>query len=241
MKEIVKKNILGVGISNATLEEVLEYVTFSLRKKVGKHYIVTPNPEILVLANRDSEFRKVLNKAEIALPDGVGVVLAGEFLGKSFKQRITGTDFVEALCREVSKRPVMVGFFGGGHKVAVKTAECLQRSYPDLKVAFAGGESDIKNIGNSLPYLDILFVALGAPKQEFWISENLAKLPISVAIGVGGAFDYISGNVPRAPIWLRNIGFEWLFRLILEPWRFKRQLALLQFLWLVIKERLSYV
>lgn len=87
--------------------------------------------------------------------------------------------------------------------------------------------------------IDILFVAFGAPKQEFWISEYLEKIPVKIAIGVGGAFDYISGKTPRAPLFLQNIGLEWLFRLIMQPWRIKRQLSLLQFIWLVIKEKLS--
>ena len=86
--------------------------------------------------------------------------------------------------------------------------------------------------------IDILFVAFGAPKQEFWINENLNKIPVKIAIGVGGAFDHISGKVPRAPLIIRRLGMEWLFRLIVQPWRFKRQLALIEFIWLVLKERL---
>jgi len=84
-----------------------------------------------------------------------------------------------------------------------------------------------------------LFVAFGAPKQEFWISENLNKIPVKVAIGVGGAFDYISGKIPRAPRFIRNIGFEWLFRLVVQPWRMKRQLSLIKFAWLIAKEKIS--
>jgi N-acetylglucosaminyldiphosphoundecaprenol N-acetyl-beta-D-mannosaminyltransferase len=110
------------------------------------------------------------------------------------------------------------------------------------------GQEDIKNVEkNSLntEYLipntgiGILFVAFGAPKQEFWINENLDKIPVKVAIGVGGAFDYISGKTPRAPTFIRSIGLEWLFRLVVQPWRIKRQLALIEFIWLVVKEKLS--
>lgn len=89
--------------------------------------------------------------------------------------------------------------------------------------------------------IDILFVAFGAPKQEMWISKNLNKIPVKIAIGVGGAFDYISGKTLRAPGFIRNIGLEWLFRLIAQPWRIKRQLALLEFIWLVIKEKLKKI
>jgi N-acetylglucosaminyldiphosphoundecaprenol N-acetyl-beta-D-mannosaminyltransferase len=87
--------------------------------------------------------------------------------------------------------------------------------------------------------IDILFVALGAPKQEFWINKNLDKIPVKVAIGVGGAFDYISGKTPRAPTFIRSVGLEWLFRLVVQPWRIKRQLALIEFIRLVVKEKLS--
>lgn len=239
MNEIVKKNLLGVGVSDATYKEVLEYIVKSVEKGRGKYYIVTPNPEILVLANRSKELKKALNSAKLALPDGVGVVLAGKFLGIRFKERLTGTGFVEMLCREVSKQPITVGFFGGGPKIAEETSECLQRKYPGLRVAFAGNESDTKGTVSGLPQLDILFVGLGFPKQEFWISKNLKNLPVKVAIGVGGAFDFISGNVPRAPKWIRDLGFEWFFRLIVQPWRWKRQIALIKFMILVIKERFT--
>ena len=182
---------------------------------------------------------------------------ASKILGLNLKERITGIGLLESLCQAAAKQPITVGFLGGGEGVAVKAAECLQAKYPGLKVGFAGERWDVgremrDRVGknsfssshpNSLltshPHIDILFVAFGAPKQEFWISENLDKIPVKVAIGVGGAFDFISGSVPRATKFLRLIGLEWLFRLILQPWRWKRQLALLQFLWLVIKQKLA--
>ena len=149
-----------------------------------------------------------------------------------------------------------MGFLGGKDGVAEKTAECLQKKYPGLRVNFAGSEwpnemkdekGELKNREKTshLSFLishlsiDILFVAFGVPKQEFWISDNLEKIPVKIAIGVGGAFDYISGRVKRAPEWIQNIGLEWLYRLIREPWRLKRQLALLEFIRLVIKEKVK--
>ena len=263
-----KKFILDVGITNAKKHEVLEYIIKGLEKNGKKYFIVTLNPEILVLANKAKEYKSVLNNAEIALPDGVGVIIAGKILGIRFKERVTGVELLESLCSEVSEKPITVGFLGGRHGVAEMTAECLVQKYPGLRVVFAASEwsdkgfnfqkvnreSGIKNqelrftkqklkIHNSLFMLhnsvDILFVAFGAPKQEMWISEHLDKIPVKVAIGVGGTFDYISGQVPRAPRLVQKLGFEWLFRLIIQPWRLKRQLALLEFIFLVLREKLA--
>lgn len=240
---INKKNILGVGITNATKKEVLEYITKSLGSNYKKYFIVTPNPEFLVLASKNSKFKNILNNAELALADGIGVVLAGKIMGKSLKERITGIELLESLCSAVAEKPITVGFLGGRENVAEKTAECLVKKYHGLKVGFANSEYNFyKNYKdyNGYKNIDILFVAFGAPKQEIWISENLEKIPVKIAIGVGGAFDYISGKVQRAPIWVRKIGFEWLFRLVQEPWRLKRQLSLLEFIFLVLREKISF-
>lgn len=228
-----KKNLLEVSISAAFKNEVLEYITKGLEKSDKKYYIVTPNPELLMIAHKNSEYREVLNNAELALPDGVGLMWASRILNLGLKERITGTDLVENVCKEVAKKPITVGFLGAGPGVAVRTAECLQKKYPGLKIGFTGSEW---NVGN---HIDILFVAFGSPKQEIWISQNLDNLPVKIVIGVGGAFDFISGSVKRAPVWIQKIGFEWLFRLIIQPWRIKRQLALPKFTFLVLKEKIS--
>ena len=289
--------LLGVGFNNLKKEEVLELIIKGLEKNDKKYYVVTPNPEILVIANSDSNYKKVLNSAKLALPDGIGVMLASKLLSKPFKERIQGVDLVESLCREVSKRPITVGFLGAGPHVAETAAECLREKYPGLNIVFTaeewdweadgqthdaqdprrsfpqssklprslneirpkksmvdknGGKPSFGSFANSLSLgkmengkrktenkIDILFVAFGSPKQEIWTSENLEKLPVKVAIGVGGSFDFISKKVPRAPRFLRDLGLEWLFRLIIQPWRIKRQLRLLKFIYLVIKEKLT--
>jgi N-acetylglucosaminyldiphosphoundecaprenol N-acetyl-beta-D-mannosaminyltransferase len=161
------------------------------------------------------------------------------------------------------EKPITVGFLGGKENVAQRASECLRNKYPGLRVAFAESEwpgleanqekvSSIKyqvlskeednrhNTKYIIPNtrIDILFVAFGSPKQEYWISENLSKIDVKVAIGVGGSFDFISGQVRRAPVWMRKIGLEWLFRLIIQPWRIKRQTALVIFVIEVLKERL---
>jgi len=259
-----KKILLGVGITIATKEEVLKYIITGLGKSTKKCYVVTPNPEILVIAHNSSDYKKCLNGAELALPDGIGVMLASKLLGKGLKGRVTGVDLMEDLCIEVAEKPITVGFLGAGPGVADKTAECLTAKYPGLKVRFVGEEWKKKEIAEvtrskynadspprvandarqvQMHYLssnpiaiDILFVAFGSPKQELWIAQNLQDLPVKVVIGVGGAFDFISGRVKRAPAWVQRLGFEWLFRLVIQPWRIKRQLSLIKFVFLVLTE-----
>ncbi|MBI3070294.1 MAG: WecB/TagA/CpsF family glycosyltransferase [Candidatus Levybacteria bacterium] len=283
-----KKFLLGVGITSATEEEILEYILQSLKKSAEKHYIVTPNPEILVYASKHNDFQTILNNARLALCDGIGVFWAGKFLGRNFEQRITGVDLLENLCKAASKQPITVGFLGGRDKIAEKTADCLQKKYPRLKVVFAGeewpggaevalagpaahssqgaraslsfgtertarlgspplaspatGSSRHKNATMeqfSNETIDVLFVAFGFPKQEEWMAKNLPKIPVRIMVGVGGAFDYISGVIPRAPKLVRDFGFEWLYRLFRQPWRLKRQFALLEFVVLVLKEKMG--
>ncbi|MCL5439235.1 MAG: WecB/TagA/CpsF family glycosyltransferase [Patescibacteria group bacterium] len=232
---LVKNFLLGVGVTNASKEEILEYLIKGLKEPSEKYYIVTPNPEILVYASRHKDFKKILNNARLALPDGIGVIWAGKILGKRFKQKITGVDFMKKVCEKVSEKPITIGLMGGRGGVADRTAECLRKKYPGLKIGFIGEEWPNVKVGHEI---DILFVAYGFPKQEIWMSENLDKLPVKVMMGVGGAFDYISGEVPRAPVWVQKIGFEWFYRLVHEPWRLKRQLALLEFIYLVLKEKI---
>ena len=270
--------LLGVGFSSIKINEVLEFIIKGLAKDGKKYYVVTPNPEILTIASSNPSYKTVLNNAELALPDGVGVMLAAKLLGKPLEEVVHGVDLMESLCKEVSKQPITVGFLGGGPGIANKTSECLRKKYPGLKVVFASEEWEEDNF-ESIPQsknakiresmengkpkkdstafgssqnelshsgkeiinhgIDILFVAFGSPKQEIWIAENLDKLPVRVAIGVGGAFDFVSGKVKRAPVWVRKIGLEWLFRLILQPWRIKRQLRLFKFVFLVLGEKVK--
>ncbi len=238
-----KKNILGIGFTNAKEDEILEYILQGLERGRQKYFIVTPNPEILMLSRNDVKYKKVLNSAKLALPDGIGVMIAGKVMGRKLKQRTQGADFIKSLCRAVAEKPITVGFLGAGTNIAEQTAECLIKKFPTLKVVFtASGSPDDKTvhlIKDQKREIDILFVAFGSPKQEIWIYENLDKLPVKIAIGVGGAFDFLSGKVKRAPFWIRKAGLEWLFRLISQPWRIKRQLALIRFVALILKEKLT--
>lgn len=231
--------ILGIAVSNVTKEEALEFIKKGLNKRGKKIKIFTPNPEIIAFANDNKRFKTILNSCDLALPDAIGLIWTAKLLGKNLKKRIAGADFMEMLCQEAEKQGFTVGLLGGGAKIAERTAECLLAKYPKLKIVFASSEwpyeRDKWKMENRKWKIDILFVAFGFPRQEQWIYENLPKIPVKAAMAVGGSFDYISGAVPRAPLFIRKIGLEWLFRLIIQPWRIRRQLALVRFVYLVLK------
>jgi N-acetylglucosaminyldiphosphoundecaprenol N-acetyl-beta-D-mannosaminyltransferase len=243
--------ILGVKITSESKDEILEYLFTRLGKSKEKTFIITPNPEMLMYASEHLAYRNKLNSADIALPDGVGLFFAAGLLGKRLVERITGVEFIEELCKASNEKTVSMGFLGGKTGVAELTANCLKKKYPWINVVFTGSEwpsgerlknKNIKILQSSILHpksIDILFVAFGVPKQEEWIYENLDKLPVKAAIGVGGAFDFLSGTVPRAPFIVRYAGLEWLFRLITQPWRWRRQLALINFVRLVFKKKYS--
>ena len=253
----MNKTVLGIKIDDIPIDQVVEVVEkwlskpgkhYVLPKAKGKalrskHYIVTPNPEIIVMAQKDTELKTILNKADLAIPDGFGLKLSGDIECIS-----PGIDVMEELIKLSSEKGFTTAFLGGRNGVAEKCAERLKEKYPNLRVRYAlegpvipakAGIYTDKDLW--IPdqvrddKVDILFVAFGPPKQEKWIAKNLEKLDIKIALGVGGAFDVLSGIIPRAPEWMRDLGLEWLFRLVIEPWRIKRQMALLKYLWLILR------
>ncbi len=227
--------ILKIKFTTEPEGKVLEYIITRLLSKGQKTVIVTPNPELVVLAHHIPEYQSVLNSAQISLPDGIGIGWASRVLKKRNLQRITGVDFMKNLCEKIAEQPVTVGLFGAVDGVAEKTADCLLKKYPGLQIVYASSTWDLKKATDAK--IDILFVALGSPKQEQWISDHLDTLPVKVVMGVGGAFDMISGRVRRAPVIFQKVGLEWFWRLIVQPWRWKRQLRLIEFVWLVLKEK----
>lgn len=235
-----KVNILGVGFTINSEDEILKLIRTELvkRKSVRKKIVIfTPNPEQLSASKSSKHIRDILNQAQISLPDGVGIIWAAKLLGKPIHARITGIDFMKKLVKSVAERPVTTGFFGGQEGVAEHTADCLRKKWPKLKVGYASNVYDKKKMIES--DTDILFVALGFPKQEEWILAHKDEVPASIIMVVGGAFDFISGKIPRAPKLIRQVGLEWLFRLILQPWRIFRQARIWHFGALILLEALS--
>src|SRR3989339_1030636 len=222
------QKILGVKITISILYDIYQYISYSIYNK-HKVSIFTPNPEIITQANHVENYQKILNQGDINIPDGRGVFWAGKILGLNIKKTIPGIDFMQNLCAMAEKNGWSIFLLGGRNGVAVKTRDILSKKYPQLNIlGFYEGSAEEKSDQDTVElvkkqcgkhWVDIIFVAYGAPKQEYWIDRNLSRLPVSVAMGVGGAFNYISGKVSRAPKWVRNLGFEWLYRLCKEPWR----------------------
>lgn len=228
-----KINILTIDIDRITLKETLEKIENFIDD--GKqHYIVTPNPEIVLKAKKDSYYRAILNNADISIPDGTGIILASWAIGDPIYKKITGVDLCWEICRISSQKGYKIFLLGGKDDSSKIAKTKLELKYKDIKiVGTENGFKDIKNISdeenqdiiNKINESDaqILFVAYGAPFQEKWIYENLEKMPnIKIAIGVGGSIDFISGYAIRAPKLMRKIGLEWIWRLIMEPTRIQR-------------------
>jgi N-acetylglucosaminyldiphosphoundecaprenol N-acetyl-beta-D-mannosaminyltransferase len=219
--------ILGVPIDAVTMHEALTR-TLAMLADGGKHHIMTPNNEMVLCAQKNSAFLAVLKKSELNIPDSTGLLWAAKYKGEVLPERVTGVDFTEKLCRRLSKEQSV--FFLGGYKGAgKKAAEALQKLSPNLAIAgtYEGSPSAadapevIKKINDSNATL--LLVAYGAPAQDLWINENILNLvSVRVAIGIGGTFDFLAGNIKRAPLWMQSSGLEWLFRFVQQPSRIGR-------------------
>src|SRR3972149_4066660 len=226
-------DILGVGVDDFSQKEALDVILKLARDQKSAHYVVTVNSEFVMLARKNKDFADILQKADLALADGWWLAQSKLIWGGKRRERIAGVDLAENLCKEAGKKAVRVGFLGGFGSVAQKVAERQKMSFPRLEVAFAGSgdpaigyDSRLKTDLDKAGRIDILFVAYGMGQQEFWIGRNLNKLNVGVFIGVGGAFDYISRVKRRAPEFLQNAGFEWLWRLVNEPQRIWRMRVL---------------
>lgn len=238
-------DILGVKINKITSLELMDKIQEFLHSGTG-HYIVTANPEIIVKAQKDSEFRDIINEADLVIPDGYGLILASKiiFRKNNLGERTHGIDLIYRIARifEIPSMGNRIFFLGARGENAKLAAQKIKKNFPNIEIAgYFSGEAGIEGdriavsiINQARP--DILFVAYGAPLQEKWIAKNLKNLPtVRLAIGVGGAFDIISGKISRAPFWMRKIGLEWLWRLIQEPQRIGRIYnATVKFMWLVL-------
>lgn len=234
--EKFKLKILGVNVDSVTFEQALARVEFFLRSG-RQHYIVTPNPEFILHAQKDKVFKSILNSADLSLLDGFGLYLAAPPF--ALKRRICGVDFMEALCQYAATERKKVFLLGAENGAAKKTVKSLTLKFPDLIAESRERHEDCEEVILRFQP-EMLFVALGHPKQEKWIYENLRRFPsVKVAMGVGGSFDFLSGNVKRAPRLIRKLGLEWLWRLIIEPKRAKRIFnAVIVFPWLVIVSKI---
>ena len=237
-------SILGISISNLSLAEAANQIV-RLAESGGRHQVCFVNADCVNVAFRDPHYRAVLLRSDLVFADGIGMRLAGQLLRRPIRQNVNGTDLLPALCSAAAAHGLGIYLLGGRPGVAEATAEWMRKQQPALRIC--GGCHGFFELQEEPALIEairqsgtnILLVALGAPKQEFWIDTHKAALP-GVSIGVGGLFDFYSGNIPRAPVWMREIGMEWFFRFLQEPNRMWRRYFLgnLVFLLRVLRQRI---
>ncbi|MFP4483030.1 MAG: WecB/TagA/CpsF family glycosyltransferase [Thermovirgaceae bacterium] len=240
-----RPGLWGVSIDNVSADYVLSKILAWTRDSSRGRYIVTLDALSTLRAKRDESFRECVRGADLILPDGKGLTIALRFLGKPVQQRIAGVELVEKMCRLASYERLSVYFYGGKSGVAAEAAERMAARYPGLRVAgTAHGYQDEKGREHVLEDIKssgarFVFVALGVPKQEDWMVENAPQLAGSVCIGVGGSFDVLSGRLKRAPQGWQKTGCEWLYRLVQEPWRWRRVTGLPVFVFWVLLTKIG--
>ena len=237
----MKTDIMGLQFDNITMEEALDAAKALLQ---GEHAarVVTPNAEIAYEALHDENMRTLLNSAELMLPDGAGVVLASKILKTPLKQKVAGVDFADGLLGVLETTGQSLYLLGSKPGVGELAAQKMMQKHPRLRIAgiadgyFQDEAPVIDKINAS--GADVLFVCLGAPKQEQFMARHQKALHVKLMAGLGGTLDSFAGTVKRAPRWMIRLNLEWLYRLIKEPKRFKRMLRLPKYLWAVVCKRI---
>lgn len=225
----LKQTILGVRFDSLTRQQAAQ-AGAALLEAPGFHYAVTPNPEFLLAAEKDASFRKILNEADLTLPDGIGVIYAARILGRPLQGRVTGIDFAGDLLARLNETGGRLYLLGAKPGVAQRAGENIQAQYPNLVLCgthdgyFQDDAAVAGEIAQAKP--DLLFVCLGAPKQEKWMARWGKHTGARLAIGLGGALDVFAGKVERAPESWQKLGLEWAYRLKKEPQRAGRMAKL---------------
>lgn len=247
----MKIDVCGINIDKCTLNEAVEAIAQHAVSGTVPKYVVTPNAHHVVMLQEDAHFREIYQNAFLVVPDGVPLVWAADFLQTPLIERVNGTDLFEQLCELASKIGLKIFLLGGRPGAADGAKQILNARYPGLNIVDTycppyGFETDIAElelintrITSAAPH--IIFVGLGAPKQEYWIYANYQKIGVPISVGIGVSFELVSGMVQRAPIWMQKKGLEWFFRLLVEPSRLWKRYLLgnTLFLWLVLKQRLG--
>lgn len=240
--------ILGVPIDKVDMDSAISRVADCLRQK-KKCVVCTPNSEIVMLAQKSGELRNFIETADLVVPDGIGLVLASRIVKNPLSERVTGIDLMDRILGYCSENGKSVFIMGSRPGVAEKAAANISQKFKDISFAgthhgyFKGYHTGCENSPEEVEVIekinaakpDVLFIAMGAPKQELWISKHKDRLDATIIMGVGGSADVYAGEVQRAPMAYQKLGLEWLYRLIKEPWRYKRMMALPAFVVEVIK------
>ena len=233
-------DVLGVGFDNLTLEEAVE-AGMDLVRAPGAHYVVTPNPEIVEVCREDPTVMDIVNRADLVLADGIGVIKGAAMLGTPLKGKVPGIEFAAGLLGKLAKEGRSVYLLGAKHGVAELAGKRLSGQYPGLKIAgthdgyFQEDAPVVEDIRAS--GADVVLVCLGAPKQEKWMAKNGADTGAHLLCGLGGSLDVFAGVVERAPKFWCDHGLEWLYRLLKEPRRAGRMMKLPLFLVHVRQEK----
>lgn len=245
---MTSKQILKIEIQKLNKDDILEKIKKYIVESHDFVHVVSLNPENMVVAYTNELFRKVITEAQIKIIDGIGVVVAGQILHDVIYERVTGVGLMEELLSMASQRSLRVMLIGAKSNLALKLADCYNRKFPTAKFYGVQGiqniisptheeEEKIFSIVSAFKP-QLVFAAFGSPFQELWLWKNREKFRGMICMGVGGGFDYLSQNVPRAPHFIRKAGLEWLFRLGVQPCRIKRQIRLFYFMWLVLLQKL---
>jgi N-acetylglucosaminyldiphosphoundecaprenol N-acetyl-beta-D-mannosaminyltransferase len=231
--------LLGIRVDDVTFADTLARMEAFIAD--GKpHQVCTVNPEFIMTAQRDAEFRCILAQSDLNIPDGGFLLWAARRMGRPLRERVTGSDTLPMFAELAARKGYRVFFLGAADSVAERAAQILRVHHPGLNIVGCYGGSPslseedaiVARVRAAQPHA--LFVAYGAPQQDKWIARNAQRLQVPLLMGVGGTFDFIVGIVPRAPRWMRRLGLEWLYRLARQPWRWRRQLAIWQFAWLTL-------
>ncbi len=237
----------GIEIDNLTIQETINEIEELIQKEESS-YIVTPNVAHIVLLQKDKEFKKIYQGARLVIADGMPLLWGAKVLGRSLKERVAGSDLLPTFCKSAAKKGYRLFFLGARPGIAARAAEILTQKNRGLRITGTysppfGFENDEEENGKIVRMIreakpDVLFVGLGAPKQEKWIWKYRNRVEVPVSVGVGITFDFIAGTVKRAPLWMQRYGLEWVFRLCQEPGRLWKRYLIGNpiFIWLVLKE-----
>lgn len=232
-------NILGTEFDNFTAKQFHQYLDDDLDLKANK-FIVTPNPEIVLAARKDPEFSKIINNADYVIPDGIGIIKGAKNLGTPLHERITGFDTLQYLIETANRKLSKVYLLGAKPEVIQASAAKIKKDYPQIDLVgyhdgyFQDEQEIIDEISEKKP--NIILVALGSPKQEIFINKYRHSSD-AIWIGVGGSFDVFSGTKKRAPKVIQKLNLEWFYRLVKEPTRFRRMLAIPKYMSLINQEK----
>lgn len=250
-KRLSTFDVLGIEFFSGSYKKVVETISLWIKRN-EKRYVCVTSVHGVVESQRNKDLLKIHQKAGLVVPDGMPIVWMGKLMGFSHTKRIYGPDLFLYMCEEAEEQGYRIFFHGTTEKTLRKLRKNLISKYPKIKVVGQHAPpfrklntTEISEERNMIKKSksDIVFVGLSTPKQEIWMRENVNKLEVNVLIGVGAAFDFVAGNVKQCPVWIQNIGFEWLYRLVQEPRRlFSRYISIIPlFFFYLINEYLIHV